>query len=130
MSNIQILADELTNDPEGRGYSDMDDAAAAVDLNTVYRTINKTSMTASEILNAVDETEYLALTDAKKDRMWQLLAIGDLNPFGVEEQLMIGIFGSGSTTITALAADRKTAVSRAQELGLRKLRVTDVKDSR
>ena len=35
--NKAALKNELTNDPLGRGYAQMDDAAAAVSLNTVDR---------------------------------------------------------------------------------------------
>ena len=116
--DLDALKAELTNDPLVRGYSGMSDQAAADDLNGVYRTRNRSSMTASEVLNAVDAGEYTVLTAGNKDRLWQLLAIGELNPFGVEATLMIGIFGAGSVTITALQAARQEAVSRAVELEL------------
>lgn len=35
--SLQVLKDELTADPLGRGYSGMTDAEAADDLNTAYR---------------------------------------------------------------------------------------------
>ena len=38
--DYQVLSSELTNDPLGRGYSSMDDSAAADDLNTDYREVN------------------------------------------------------------------------------------------
>ena len=113
-----ILKDELVNDPLGRGYSGMTDEQASTDLNAVYRTRNRVSMTASEVLNAVDPAEYTALTASQKDRLWQLLAIGDLNPFGVEATLMQNTFGAG-LTITALNAARREPISRADELGVR-----------
>ena len=40
MSRFTILADELNNDPLGRGYAGMNDAAAAADINSVYRDVN------------------------------------------------------------------------------------------
>ncbi len=116
--DIAALAAELTTDSLGRGYSGMDDAEAAADLNTVYRTRNKTSMTGSEILQAIDKTEYLALTDTNKDRVWQIMHLGTVNPFGVEKDFIVGIFGAGSDTITALQAARTDDVSRAVEIGL------------
>jgi hypothetical protein len=128
--NYTILTAELTGDPLVRGYSGMDDAAAAADLNTAYREQNRTSMTGSEVLNAIDETEYFALADGGKDRVWQLLHLGTLDPFGVEAGVMTQIFGGGSATITALQADRKTLVSRAAELSLGRVRVGDVQRAR
>ena len=40
MSRFQTLADELNNDPLGRGYAGMTDAQAAADINTEYRDVN------------------------------------------------------------------------------------------
>ncbi len=113
------LRDELAADPLARGYSGMSDQAAADDLNTAYRTRNRTSMTVSEVLNAVDSTEFGALSDANETKFWRLMAIGDLNPFGVEATLLTGMFGAGSATILALQAARLEPISRAQELGVR-----------
>ena len=99
--NYTVLKTELTDDPLTRGYSEMSDEEAAADLNTVYRERNLTSMTGSAILNALVKSEYLALSDSQKDRVWQLLHLGDLNPFGVEADLLVEIFGGASATIAA-----------------------------
>ena len=40
MSRFNTLADELNNDPLGRGYAGMTDAQAAADINSVYRDVN------------------------------------------------------------------------------------------
>ena len=53
-----ILKDELAGDPLARGYSGMSDAAAAIDLNTAYRTRGRASMSASEVYNAIDEADW------------------------------------------------------------------------
>ncbi len=111
------LKDELLNDPLVRGYSTMSDQEASDDLNIVNRERNRTSMSASEILNAVDAVEYADLTNAEETQFWNLMGIGTLNPFGVEAALMTGWFGgAGSVTISALQAARKEDVSRAEEL--------------
>jgi hypothetical protein len=124
------LSAELTEDPLVRGYSGMNDAAASADLNTVYREKNKTSMTGSEVLNAIDQTEYNALADANKVLVWNLMALGTLNPFGMESDLLVGAFGGGSATITALAAARKESISRAVELGLGQIAPGDIENAR
>ena len=116
--DIAALKSELTVDPLTRGYSGMSDEAAATDLNTVYRTRDKVSMTGSEVLNAVDPTAWAALTDVQQQKVWDIVHLGTLNPFGVEATLLIAVFGAGSATITALAEARKENVSRAGELGL------------
>lgn len=116
--NLAILTAELIDDPLARGYAAMSDAAAAADLNTVYRTRDKTSMTGSEILNAINAGEWTALTDGQRQIVWNILHLDTLNPFGVEATLLVAVFGGGSATITALAAARKENISRAAELGL------------
>ena len=118
MSDIAKLRAELTADPLGRGYAAMTDVAVAADLNTVYREHNKSLLTATEVLNAVVLAEFNALTDTVQRRIWDVIHIGEINPFGVEEKLFIAAFGAGSVTIANLAEIRKEAVSRAVELGI------------
>jgi len=115
---MSILKTEIDTDPEGRGYSGMTNLEIANDLNVVYRTKNKTSMTGSEILNAIVIAEWTPLTDAQKRTVWDVVHLSDINPFGVEAQLLIAVFGAGSNTIAALADARKDDVSRATELGI------------
>jgi len=116
--DISILAAELTADLLSRGYSGMSDAEAAADLNIVCRERNRSSMTGSEVLNAVDVTEWGSLDAGQKQTVWDVVHLGDVNPFGVEATLLIAVFGSGSNTIAALAVARKEAIGRAVELGL------------
>ena len=116
--DIAKLKTELTDDPLTRGYAAMTDAEAAVDLNEVYRTQNKTSLTASEVLNAIVPSAFTALDATVQQRIWDILHIGEINPFGVEATMFSAAFGAGSDTIVALVAMRVEAVSRAVELGL------------
>ncbi len=116
--NLDVLKTELAAGHPSTGAYDVNDSVAADQLNAVNRFINKTSMTASEVYNAINVSEWLGLTDAKRQEVWDILHIGTINPFGLEETRFVTIFGGGSATITALAAARKTDVSRAVELGL------------
>ena len=116
--NIAALKAELLEGHPGTGAYDADDTVAAGQLNAVNCTKDKTSMTGSEIINALDKAEYLALSDADKDRVWQVCHLGTVNPFGVEAELFVAIFGAGSASIAALQAARKDPVSRAVELRL------------
>ena len=117
--NIAALKAELTGDPLARGYPAMSDAEAATNLNAVNRERNRTSMSGSEVLNAVDDTEWGALSDADKQTVWNIVHLGDVNPFGVEARLMVSVFDAEeSPTIAALQVARKDPVSRATELGL------------
>lgn len=113
----QALVDELVNDPLGRGYTGMTDQQAADDLNTEYRSRNRDRMSATEIWQAVDVTEFLALADGAQANIRGLLGFGELNPFGKEADIFVAIFGGGSNTITALQALRVEAISRAVEIG-------------
>ena len=99
MADLQALKTELDTDPLARGYAGMDDGEATNSLvNVIDRERNRTSVTASEILNAVVIGEFAALTAAKQGEFWNLLARGDLNPFGVEATILINTFGGGSDT--------------------------------
>ena len=124
------LKAELTDDPLTRGYSGMTDEEAATDLNTVYREKNRTSMSGSEVLNAVNATQWAELTDAQRQTVWNVVHLGTINPFGVEATLLIGVFGAGTATITALAAARLDSMSRAAELGLGSVFAGHVHDAR
>lgn len=116
--DIDALKAELVAGHPDTGAYDVDDTVAAGELNAINRTKNKTSMTGSEIINALDKTEYLALSDADQAKVWQVCHLGTVNPFGVEADIFIVIFGVPSASITALQAARKDDVSRAVELGL------------
>lgn len=127
--NIDILKTEITNDPLTRGYSGMSDLAIATDLNTVYRTSNKTIMTATEIFNAINKAEFNALTDSNKQMTWDILHLGDVNPFGLEADLFQDIFGA-STTITTLQTLRVNNISRGVELNIGNVREGNVWEAR
>ncbi len=127
--NIDILKTELTTDPLTRGYSGMTDLQATDDLNTVYRTRNKTIMTSTEVFNAIDKTEFNDLSVTNKKLVWDILHLGELNPFGLEADLFQDIFG-GSTTITSLQTLRKDNISRGAELGIGSVREGNVWEAR
>ena len=132
------LADELSVDPLGRGYSGMSDQAAADDLNSIYpspdtRTRNRISMTGDEIAQAADPTEYNALANGSGNSTddqghWLVLCAREtIDPFATANvQLVIAIFGAASATVTTLQALRVESITRAQELGLPVVKVGHV----
>ncbi len=130
MGQLNTLADELIAGHPDTGAYDADDAVAAAEISAVNRTLNRELMPATEVLNALDPTELAALDAAGTAQFWNLMSIGDLNPFGVEATLLTTLFGGGSATITALAAARKTAVSRATEIGLPPVHAGTVQQAR
>ena len=113
-----ILSDELTNDPLNRGYSSMSDYEVLVDLKSVYRTRIRDRMSSSEIFQAIDLSEFNALSDSQQRNVMAMLAFGELNPQGREADLFVNYFGGGSTTITTLQSARIENCSRAVELGI------------
>ena len=129
--NIDALRTEIDTDPLTRGYAGMSDEQVADSLNNVInRKQNKTAMTASEVFNAIDKTEFDALSNANEAKIWNVLSMGTLNPFGLEAAIFTDVFSDGSTTITALKAARKTDVSRGVELGLGFVRPGNVLEAR
>ena len=68
MSRYQTLADELNNDPLGRGYAGMTDEQAAVDINTEYRDVNyEVNIAALEVAvrESLKWSEYRERAEAK-----------------------------------------------------------------
>lgn len=128
--NYGIIRAELDGDPLARGYSGMSDGEAAASLNTVDRTRNRDRMTATEVLNAINAAEFNALTSTDQRTVWDVLHMGDINPFGIEATLFTQVFGAGSATTTQLAAIRVESVSRAAEIGLTTVQESDVMKAR
>ena len=121
------LVSEFSVDPIARGYDAMDDAERYASLQVVDRTTPKTSLTSSEVFNAIDTAEYNAIADeADKAMVWQLLALGTLNPYGKEKDLIVQLFGGGSNTVANLQAARVTACDRIVEIGLGTVRLGNV----
>ena len=113
-----ILKIELTDDPLGRGYSGMPDIDAANDLNTAYRSQNKSSLSGNSLFTATDFTEFAGLTEERRS-LWVSWCGTDRDPFDTENIAFVNwIFGGASATLTALAAIRTENISRASELGI------------
>ena len=106
--------DLKTKDAEVRAlHPDWTDQQICDSLNAVTQTRNKSSMIGSEVLNAINATEWLAITDAQRQTVWNVVHLGTVNPFGIEATLMVAVFGAGSATIAALVAARVEDVSWA-----------------
>ncbi len=127
--NIDVLKTEITGDPLARGYAGMTDEEVAIDINIVYRTSNKATMSGTEVMNAINKAEFNALPATDKQMVWDILHLGSINPFGLEADLFSDIFGI-STTITTLQTLRKNDISRGVELGIGNVRVGNVEEAR
>ena len=129
--DIDALRTELiAGHPDTLAYN-ADAEIAAGQLNAVNRTLPIATLTASEVFNAFDPTEFTALTNAEEAQIFNLLAFGELNPFGHEATIFIDVFGPDpSTTIQNLNAIRTRPVSRAEEIGLGFVKVGYVEQAR
>ena len=129
--DYQALHDELVNDPLARGYAGMTDEQAAADLNTVYRTRNRSSMSGDEVYNATDPTEFSGLADVPKQLWMAFCGRTGIDPFATANvETAIQIFGNTSQTVTNLQALRVEDVSRAVELGLGEVKVGHIEQAR
>ena len=124
------LAAELTAGHPDTGPYDADDGIAAEQLNTLNRTRNRGTMSATEVLNAADAAELSALSDTALQIFMGLLGMGSLDPFGREAIIVSRLFGSGSVTVSTLATARVEEVSRAEELGLGVMKAGYVQQAR
>lgn len=114
---VVALKDERTNDPLAIGYAGMSDAQFLASVTAVNRSRNRTSMTRQEIYENIASGALAALTAVQLAQL-NLAMSDEVNPFGNAQQVFVNIFGGGSATVTALAAARVEAITRAQELGL------------
>lgn len=127
-----ILADELTNDPEGIGYAGMDDVQAQDALNLVNRTRVRASMSGDEVYTATDSAELASLTDTELNLWLSMCARLSIDPGATANvQTLRRIFGGpASATEGALSILRSETVSRAAELGLPGVTAGDVEYAR
>lgn len=123
------LEDELANDPLGRGYSTMTDEEIYDSGWVKNRNRSRTSMTGREVGAEVVSSEYNSLQSTKKTQFLELIASEDLDPYGLAETVVIDIFGSGSTTVSNLAAARVEVIGRWNELGISP-KVGEIEDAR
>ncbi len=130
MADLQILKDELDDDPDGRGYSGMTATDAAIDLRIKRKVRNKKLMTGVEAYDLTDPTEYSALSDIAKDRWLALCAIDELDPFGPAAQVVIDIFPPAGTTIGNLQNARVETVSQGVFIGFGNVATGDVEQAR
>jgi hypothetical protein len=116
--NYSELKAELDAGHPVTGAYNADDALAADELNAENRTITVESVSGSAILNATNDTEYLALADAEKTRWLGVCGADSIDiSNGVAKAEEADLFGPGTTTRANLAALKVPTVSRAMELG-------------
>lgn len=119
MPDYQALKSELTTDPLAKGYAGMSDAQAAASLTTAYRTTERASIRASELYEAVVDSEFTALAANIQTRVRDLYTL-DVVPAATGSRaraVLLAIFGAGTQTRANLAALVKVDVRRCDEIG-------------
>ncbi len=114
--DFAALQSELESDPEVLGYTG-DNAADAALLNIVDRSRNRSRMTGKEVKDTIESGDWNSRTDAQKSNMLSLFARDDLDPFGIDADIMVEeMSGHAGGTIAALGVARVETVSRIREL--------------
>jgi len=132
LARIAAIKAELDADPLGRLYSGMDDPAVTADLNTVYRTRTKASVSGADAFQVTDPDEFDALLDPARSEWLSMCAIESLNPANGTPAAAIAtrLFGGPSATVAALIAFREETVTRGVELGFGLLSIGDIQNAR
>ena len=74
-----LLQTELTTDPLARGYAGMTDAQAAASLNTVNRTLPRTTIGGNDLLAATTVAELGVLSAASRDVYLAMIQMDSLD---------------------------------------------------
>lgn len=131
IERIKAISGEISSDPLSRGYSGMDDQAAADSLNAANRDVDVELVKSAAVLEAIVIAEYNALIDTQKALVNSMLAMGELAPHGPNTKAVFaGIFDSGTTTRTNLLALSTETVSRGVEIGVGAVTLGDVERAR
>jgi len=129
----QALWNEISADPLARGYATMTDVEVAIDMNTVYRTRTRSTLSSAEIYERINVAEFQSKTDAAKVYVRDILGLGQdvqVGPDSKARAVLLAVFGAQSATIQALAAALLVPISRAEELGLGTVKPGHVQDAR
>ena len=128
--DLAKLKAEITNDPQALGYLGKTDEQVCNLLNAETRSRHIELLSPSRILNSLVYSEFTTKTAAQQQLIWNVLHLGDINPWGVEATIFTSVFGAGSETIAALAVLRVEATSRADELGIGRVEVGHLIDAK
>lgn len=131
MHRIEKLKIELAAGHPDTGPYSANNATAAVEINVVNRTKPIPFLTGDGIFQATNESEFAGLSNQKRDLWLSFCARHRVDPFGSANVAFVKyIFDDPSATLTALAVLRSKAVSRADELGITRVREGTVAEAR
>lgn len=134
-AKTRLLVDEIQNDPLTRNYAGMDNAQLTASLNTADRTVERTTLSASEMFEAIDTGEYQALSAADQDRVKLVLGLGDaiqISSGTKARTILEDVFAGAAGTLTrpALGGLVNETKTRGEEIGFGRVREGDVQDAR
>ena len=116
--DIAKLKAELAAGHPDTGAYNADDEVATAQLNEPNRKRPRSSLSGNEMFTATDPANFAALTDLKRT-LWVSWCNTDRDPYNAANMAFVQfIFGTGSQTVTNLAAIRDENVSRGVELGI------------
>ena len=130
---LQALKTELTTDPLGRGYAGMTNTQVVTSLRTANRTVERRSVSGSQIYNAIVPSEFSTLLATQQQLVRDVFGLGDTIDVRTgtnARAVMLAAFGAGTTTRANLIALVQETISRAAELGLGDVREGDVARAR
>lgn len=117
--DYQVLKNELVTDPLGRGYAAMTNAAAATSLNAPYKTLERPTLSPAEIYEAIVQSEWVALTDAQRNDIRDILNLGGAVQIDTGKRartVLLSIFGAATTTRSRLASLVQYQIPRCVEI--------------
>ena len=122
----QILADEINNDPLARGYDSMTDQQVADDIGTEYRTITVPEVSPTDIYQAIDPPEWVALSALFQLVVTNVISLPTVPTSGNTADGLLAAFGPGTNTRANLIALATGNISRGTEIGIGDVHAGDV----
>lgn len=121
MVDFIALKAEITNDPLTLGYAAHVTAGRDIQvanlLNMLGRTVDRVTVSAQEIVQAIVPSEYTSLVAVERDRLAFMLLAGQLSVKNTNVRAaFLLIFGAGTASRAALGALQTRNGSRAEEL--------------
>ena len=123
-----VLKSEVDTDPLARGYAGMTDHQVADSLNTEDRSAVRETVMSAELFEVLDIGEYQSLPTVQQHAVDLILGLGEGIRVGSgnARDVLLSLFGPGTSTRTGLQSLAQMLISRAVELGLRRIWALDV----
>ena len=121
-AHLQTIWDEIKVNNTAP-YAGQTNTAIANIINTTLTAAQDlvSTLSASQIFEAIDGAEYAALTTAVQERIKLVLSLGDniqIGPTSKARAMLLGAFGVGTATRAALTALVQKQRTRREVLGL------------